>query len=66
MANFVTIFLKLTSSTSYIFQEIYIKPTLTLIAYPDTVSNIKDMLNTLILSQTTDMDEIAKKKFLGF
>ena len=60
MTNFVTTLSKLTSSANYLFWKIYIKSTLTLITYSYTIFTVEDMLNTLALFQTTDVDEIAR------
>jgi len=38
---------------------------LALITYTGAVFTTDDMLNTLALSQTTDVDKIAKEKFLN-
>ena len=65
MANFVTTFLKLTDPADYPFWKICVKSTLALITYPGAVFTADDMLNALALPQTTDVDEIARKKFLG-
>jgi len=66
MANFVTALPKLTGSANYSFWEIYVKSTLALITYPRTVFIADNMLNALTFSQTTDIDEIAKRNFLDF
>ena len=75
MANFVATLLKLTSLatlfkltslTDYSFQEIHIKLTFVLITYTRAVFTADDILNTLVLSQTTDVNEIARRNFLGF
>ena len=66
MANFITILSKLTSSTDYSFWEICIKSTLTFIIYSRTVFTTNNILNALALSQTTDINKIARKNFLGF
>jgi len=66
MANFVTTLSKLTSLANYPFWKIYIKLTLALIAYLRTIFTAKDILNTLVLSQTTNMNKITRKNFLDF
>ena len=65
MANFVITLPKLTSTTDYFFWKIHVKLTLALIIYPGAVFTTNDILNALVLSQTTDVDEIARRKFLG-
>jgi len=65
MANFITTFSKLTGPTDYPFWEIYIKSTLAFIIYPGAVFTADNMLNALALSQTTNMNEIAKRNFLS-
>ena len=62
MANFVTT----SSPADYIFFEIYIKSTLALITYPGAVFTVEDILNVLALSQTTNVNEITRRNFLGF
>ena len=66
MANFVTTLPKITSSVDYIFWEIYIKSILALITYSEAVFTDKDMLNTLALSQITNMYKITRRNFLCF
>ena len=66
MANFVTTLSKLTSLANYPFWEIYVKLTLALIAYPRTIFTAKDILNTLALFQTTNVNKITRKNFLDF
>ena len=66
VANFITTLPKLTGPTNYIFWEIHIKLTLTLITYPKVVFTADDMLNASALPQTTDVNKIAKRNFLGF
>jgi len=65
MANFVATLPKLTSLADYSFWRIHIKSTLALITYSRTVFITDDMLNALALSQTTDVDKIAKRNFLS-
>ena len=65
MANFITTFSKLTGPTDYPFWEIYIKSTLAFIIYPRAVFTADNMLNALALSQTTNVNEIAKRNFLS-
>jgi len=65
IANFITTLPKLTSLANYSFWKICIKSTLTLITYSRAIFIANNMLNTLALYQTTDMDEIAKRNFLG-
>ena len=65
MANFVATLPKLTSLTDYPFWKICIKSTLALITYPKAVFTANNMLNTLVLPQTTNIDKIAKRNFLG-
>ena len=43
-----------------------IKSTLTLITYHSIIFTIEDMLNVLVLSQTTNINKIARKNFLDF
>ena len=45
MANFVATLFKLTSPANYSFWKIYIKLTLTLIIYSNTIFTTEDMLN---------------------
>ena len=66
MANFVTTLFKLTSLANYPFWEIYVKSTLALIAYPRNIFTAKDIMNTLALSQTTNVNKITRKNFLDF
>ena len=66
MANFVTTLSKLTSLVDYLFWEIYVKLTHALIAYPRTIFTVQDMLNTLALPQTTNVNKITRRKFLDF
>ena len=65
MANFVITLPKLTSLANYPFLEICVKSILALITYPRVVFATDYMLNTLALPQTTDVDEIARRNFLG-
>jgi len=65
MANFVTTLPKLTSPTDYPFWKIHVKSTLALITYSEAIFTAHDMLNALALPQTTNIDEIAKRDFLG-
>ena len=64
MPNFITTLPKHTSPTNYFFWKICVKSTLTLITYPKVVFTTHNMLNTLELSQTTNMNEIARRSFL--
>ena len=66
MANFITTLLKLTSLANYSFWEIHVKSTLALIIYPGAIFTTNDMLNTSALPWTTNIDEIARRNFLGF
>ena len=66
MANFVATLFKLTSPVNYSFWEIHIKSTLVLIIYPKALFTTEDMLNTLALHQTTDINKITRRNFLGF
>jgi len=66
MANFVITLSKLTGPANYSFWKIHIKSNFTLIMYPGAIFTAEDMLNALILSQTTDINEIAKRNFLSF
>jgi len=66
IANFVTIFPKLTSPTNYFFKKICVKLILILITYSETIFTTEDMLNVLALPQITDVDEIIRKNFLSF
>ena len=45
--------------------KICVKSTLALIIYLGAVFTAHNMLNALALPQTTDVDEIARKNFLG-
>jgi len=65
IANFITTFSKLTSLAKYSFWEICVKSALILITYPKAVFIVEDMLNALILSQTTDINEITRRNFLS-
>ena len=65
MANFIITLPKLTGPTSYPFWKICVKSTLTLIIYSRAIFTTNDMLNALELSQTTDMDKIARRNFLN-
>ena len=56
MANFVTTLSKLTGSIDYYFWEIHVKLNFALIVYSGTIWTTKYMLNTLTLSQTTDVN----------
>jgi len=66
MANFIVTILKLTGLADYSFWEICIKSTFALITYPGVVFTADNMLNALALPQITDVDEIARRNFLGF
>ena len=65
MANFVTTLSKLTGLADYPFQEICVKSTLVII-YLRAIFTAEDMLNALVFSQTTDVDEVIKRNSLGF
>ena len=64
MPNFITTLPKLTSPTNYSFWKICVKSTLALIIYLEVVFTTHDMLNTLELSQTTNVNDIARRSFL--
>ena len=66
MTNFVTTLSKLTGLADYYFQKICIKLALVLIIDPGTVFTAEDMLNTLALSQATNVNEITRKNTLSF
>jgi len=66
MANFFATLFKLTGPVNYSFWEIHIKSTLVLIIYPRAVFTTEDMLNTLVLHQTTNMNKVTGRNFLGF
>jgi len=66
MANFVATLPKLTSLADYPFWKIHVKLTLTLIIYSGAVLTAESMLNALALPQTTNMDEVTRRDFLGF
>ena len=66
MANFVATLSKLTGFVDYLFWKICIKSTLTLITYSGALFTAEDMLNALVLSQTTDVDEVTRRNFMGF
>ena len=65
MANFVATLPKLTSLANYPFWKIHVKLTLTLITYPGAILTAEGMLNALALPQTTNMDEVTRRDFLG-
>jgi len=65
MANFVATLPKLTGPASYSFWKIHVKSTFTLITYLKAIFTTNDMLNTSALPQTTNVNEIAKRNFLG-
>jgi len=65
MVNFVATLPKLTGPTNYSFWKIHVKSTFTLITYLKAIFTTNDMLNTSALPQTTNVDEIAKRNFLG-
>jgi len=65
IANFIATLLKLSGFTDYSFYEIHVKSAITLIIYSSTVFTAKDMLNVFVLTQATDVDEVARKSFLG-
>ena len=64
MPNFITTLPKLTSPTNYSFWKFWVKSTLALIIYREVVFTTHDMLNTLELSQTTNVNDIARRSFL--
>ena len=66
MANFITTLPKLTSLVDYLFRKSCVKSTLALTTYSRAVFTIEDILNVLALPQTTDVNGIIKKNFLGF
>jgi len=66
MANFIATLLKLTSPADYFFWKIHIKSTFALIIYFEAVFTTNDILNILILSQITNIDEMARRNFLSF
>jgi len=66
MANFITTFPKLTGFANYLFCKICVKLILALITYPEAIFITNDMLNTLALFQTTNIDRIVRRNFLGF
>ena len=65
MANFVATLPKLTSLANYPFWKIHVKLILTLITYPRAVLTAEGMLNALALPQTTNIDEVTRRNFLG-
>jgi len=65
MDNFIATLPKLTSSANYSFWEICVKSTLVLIIYSRAVFT-DGVLNASALLQTTDVDEIVRRNFLGF
>ena len=65
MANFVATLPKLTSLANYPFWKTHVKLTLTLITYPGAILTAEGMLNALALPQTTNMDEVTRRDFLG-
>ena len=65
MANFVATLPKLTSLVDYPFWKIHVKLILTLITYPRAVLTAEGMLNALALPQTTNIDEVTRRNFLG-
>jgi len=48
----------------YPFWKIHVKSILVLITYTRAIFTADDMLNTLALPQTTDIDEITRRNFL--
>jgi len=66
MANFVATLSKLTGLANYLFWKIYVKSIFALIIYFGAIFTAKDMLNTLVLSQTTDVNKVTKRNFLSF
>ena len=66
MANFIATLPKLTDLANYSFWKFYIKSILALIIYSRAIFTANNMLNALALSQTIDIDEIARRNFLGF
>ena len=65
MTNLVTTLPKLTSPADYSFWEIYVKSTLALIIYSEAIFTTDNILNASALSQTTNIDKIARRNFLG-
>ena len=65
MANFITTLPKLTGPADYSFWKVHVKLTLALIICLRAVFTTDDMLNALALPQTTNVDEIVKRNFLG-
>jgi len=66
LTNIVTTLPKLIGTADYSFWEICVKSTLAFIIYLRAIFIAEDMLNALILSQTTNINEITKRNFLGF
>jgi len=66
MANFIATFSKLIDLADYPFWKICIKLNFASITYSSIVFTAEDMLNTSALSQTTNIDEVARRNFLGF
>jgi len=64
IANFVITLFKLTSPANYLFWEIHVKLTFALNTYSGAIFTAENMLNTLALSQTTDVNEITRRNFL--
>ena len=65
MANFVATLPKLTSPVSYSFWKIHIKSNFALITYLEVIFTANDILNALVLSQTTNINEIVRRNFLS-
>ena len=66
MDNFVATLFNLTSPANYYFQKICVKSTFTLIIYSNVIFSNEAMLSVLALPQTTDVNKIAGRNFLGF
>ena len=66
MANFIATLPKLTGTADYSFWEIHIKSIFALITYFEAVFTTDDILNVSVLSQITNIDEMARRNFLGF
>ena len=66
MANFIATLPKLTGAADYSFWEIYIKSIFALITYFEAVFTTDDILNVSVLSQITNINEMARRNFLGF
>ena len=66
IANFIATLSKLTSPANYLFWKICVKLALALIIYSETVFTAKVILNALVFSQNTDINEVTKRNFLSF